>query len=90
FARAKRIPLIVVNLPLTQLYFDRSRTEYERQFRTFMRAASRTEQFRFYDLSRRWLSQHDYYIDPSHLNRYGAAAVSQQLAQTQVIPKSAF
>lgn len=90
FARARRIPLIVVSLPLTQVYFDRSRTEYERQFRTFMRAAAKAEQFRFYDLSHRWLSQHDYYIDPSHLNRYGAAAVSQQLAQAQVIPKSAF
>jgi hypothetical protein len=86
FTRANRIPLLVVNLPLTNDYLDSVRFNYEQQFRQFMWRTAGQNNFMFRDLSGRWLSQHDYFADPSHLNRFGAIAVSQQLAQDRTLP----
>ncbi|MBD2040125.1 hypothetical protein [Microcoleus sp. FACHB-672] len=86
FVKSKRIPLVIVNLPLTQDYLDSVRLRHEREFQQFMQRFAGERGFIFRDLSSRWPAQHDYFADPSHLNVYGAEAVSKQLGQDRTIP----
>jgi hypothetical protein len=81
YLRSQRVPVVFVNLPLTQVYLDRSRSFYEQEFRAFMQQFANAGRLTVYDLSRQWLTQHNYFVDPSHLNRYGAAAVAGLLAR---------
>lgn len=89
FARSRRIPIVFVNMPLTQIYFDSARTRYEQQFQTYMQRFANYGQLTFYDYGRRWLNQHQYFADPSHLNQYGAATISNQLGQNLKLPGAA-
>ncbi|WP_088890323.1 hypothetical protein [Leptolyngbya ohadii] len=87
FTEARRIPLVFVNLPLTRDYLDPARLRHERSFRQYMvqqRLGDRGLIFR--DLGEKWTTQLDYFSDPSHLNRYGAYAVSKAIAQDPLIP----
>lgn len=86
FTRARQIPLVFVNLPLTADYLDPVRREYEFEFQQQLRSLAAAKQFVYLDLSQLWITENDYFSDPSHLNRYGAYAVSQQLAQAAMIP----
>lgn len=87
FTEASQIPLVFVNLPLTEDYLDPVRLEYEQEFRDYMVELSLNQPgFVFCDLSERWTTQYSYFSDPSHLNRYGAHAVSINLAQDAKIP----
>jgi hypothetical protein len=92
FTKARKIPLIFVNLPLTDDYLDGTRLWAEQQFRQRMQQLSRQKGFAFRDLSQRWPGRNDYFFDPSHLNRFGAIAVSRLLATDSSIvwprPKS--
>ncbi|MEG4309314.1 MULTISPECIES: hypothetical protein [unclassified Microcoleus] len=92
FTKARKIPLIFVNLPLTDDYLDGTRLRAEQQFRQRMQQLSRQKGFAFRDLSQRWPGRNDYFVDPSHLNRFGASAVSSLLAADSSIiwprPKS--
>jgi len=92
FTKARKIPLIFVNLPLTDDYLDGTRLRAEQQFRQRMDQLSRQKGFAFRDLSQRWPGRNDYFFDPSHLNRFGAIAVSRLLAADSSIiwprPKS--
>jgi len=92
FTKARKIPLIFVNLPLTDDYLDGTRLWAEQQFRQRMDRLSRQKGFAFRDLSQRWPGRNDYFFDPSHLNRFGAIAVSRLLATDSSIvwprPKS--
>ncbi|MDP8935094.1 MAG: hypothetical protein M3N42_13380, partial [Cyanobacteriota bacterium] len=92
FTKARKIPLIFVNLPLTDDYLDGTRLRAEQQFRQRMDQLSRQKGFAFRDLSQRWPDRNDYFLDPSHLNRFGAIAVSRLLATDSSIiwprPKS--
>lgn len=86
FTQARQIPLVVVNLPLTQDYLDSTRRIREQEFRQYMRRGS-YQAFLWRDLSTiRGLSRNNYFEDPSHLNQYGAAAVARQLAADRNIP----
>ncbi|HEY9649150.1 MAG TPA: hypothetical protein V6C95_00700, partial [Coleofasciculaceae cyanobacterium] len=85
FARQQQIPLVFVNLPLSQDYLDPVRRTREQQFQQFMQQQSGGG-FLAIDMGRQWLNQNQYFADPSHLNRYGAAAVSNQLATNPQIP----
>ncbi|MBW4495555.1 MAG: hypothetical protein KME26_21215 [Oscillatoria princeps RMCB-10] len=85
-AKSQNIPLVVVNLPLTKEYLDPLRLQCEREFQDRMQRLAQQEGFIFRDLSGRWLSQNDYFADPSHLNRFGAEAVAKQLAQDRTLP----
>lgn len=85
FARQRQIPLVFVNLPLTQDYLDTVRQSREEQFQQFMQQQV-SPGFVFIDLDKQWLNQNQYFTDPSHLNRYGAAAISRQLAANRQIP----
>jgi hypothetical protein len=86
-AKTYQIPLIFVNLPLTHIYLDETRAVNEKQFHTYLQRFARLHGLTVYDLSQRWLNQTDYFTDPSHLNRYGAAAVAAELGKALVIPK---
>jgi hypothetical protein len=44
------------------------------------------EGFVFIDLNTQGLNLNQYFTDPSHLNRYGAAAISNRLAANRQIP----
>jgi len=83
----RQIPVVFVNLPLTDEYLDSDRQRYEQQFREFMVKESTTySKFLFRDLSEVWVDGYDYFSDPSHLNRYGAYEVARRLAQDPMIP----
>ncbi|NJL22156.1 MAG: hypothetical protein HC895_17220 [Leptolyngbyaceae cyanobacterium SM1_3_5] len=87
FTRDRQIPVVFVNLPLTDEYLDATRSQYEQQFREFMTARSLNQSdLIFRDLGQIWLTQHDNFSDPSHLNRYGAYEITQRLAQDPMIP----
>lgn len=86
FAELHKIPLIYVNLPLHRIYLEGIRGDYEWQFRAYMRKMARSSSLIFHDLGDRWVDRNDFFLDPSHLNRYGAAAVARQIGQTLVIP----
>ncbi|HEY9708341.1 MAG TPA: hypothetical protein V6D48_09060, partial [Oculatellaceae cyanobacterium] len=85
FAEEQQIPLVFVNLPLSQDYLDSVRRTREQQFQQFMQRQV-SPGFVFINLGRQWLTQNQYFTDPSHLNRYGAAAVARQLAANSKIP----
>ncbi|MBD2104672.1 hypothetical protein [Leptolyngbya sp. FACHB-261] len=85
FTRNRRIPIVFVNLPLTQYYLDPTRQRYERQFQRYLRRLS-LRGLIVRDFNQPDLAIPDYFQDPSHLNRYGAAAVARQLAQDPKIP----
>ncbi len=88
FARSRGIPVVFVNLPLTQIYLDPVRSSYEQQFRSYMQQFANVGKLTFYDLSQRWPNKHKYFADPSHLNRYGAVVVSTQVGQNLKLPRS--
>lgn len=78
--KSRKIPLVFVNLPLTDDYLDDTRIWAQQQFRQRMQQLSRQKGFAFRDLSQQWPSRHEYFFDPSHLNRFGAIAVSRLIA----------
>ncbi|MGQ4646858.1 hypothetical protein [Lyngbya aestuarii] len=88
FTKANGIGLVFVNLPLTNDYLDPVRKEHEEQFRRHMHSSALDRGLIFRDLTDLMLTKHDYFSDPSHLNRYGAYKVSQKLAQDPMIPWS--
>lgn len=81
FSQSQGIPVLFVNLPMTQIYLDWTRSSYEKEFRAWMQRYAQTGKLTFYDFGQRWSDRHPYFMDPSHLNRYGAAIVSQELGQ---------
>ncbi|HEY9673499.1 MAG TPA: hypothetical protein V6D11_18795 [Waterburya sp.] len=85
FANQQQIPLVFVNLPLTQDYLDSVRRLREQQFQQWMQQQA-GEGLIWIDMGRQWPNRNEYFTDPSHLNRYGAAAVASQLASNPQIP----
>jgi len=85
FAKQQKIPVIFVNLPLNQEYLDSIRQSREQQFTQWMKQQV-GDGFIFLDLGQQWLNENKYFVDPSHLNRFGAAAISNQLATNSQIP----
>lgn len=86
YAQSQKLPLVFVNLPLTQEYLDPSRKRHEDAFQQQMLSLAPEFGFIYRDLSSALTTKPDYFSDPSHLNRYGAYAVSQRLAQDVMIP----
>ncbi len=80
FVKSRKIPLVFINLPLTDDYLDGTRRYAEQQFRQQMQQLSRQKGFAFRDLSQRWSNRNEYFFDPSHLNQFGAIAVSRLIA----------
>ncbi len=90
FCQNRNIPLVLVNLPLTNEYLDPTRRRYERQFQEFLRQQGQKSGVWVRDLSNQWRDRPDFFADPSHLNREGASAVAQRLAQDTQLPWSEF
>lgn len=87
YTKIRGIPFVLVNLPLNQDYLsDPVRQTSQQQFRQQMLALSQQKGFIFRDLSNQWPTEHSNFADPSHLNRYGAFAVSLLLAEDPTIP----
>jgi hypothetical protein len=86
FTQARQIPLIFVNLPLTEKYLDPVRSKYEQEFAIYMLRLSLSREFIYRDWGNLWPKKNEYFSDPSHLNRYGASAIVKRLAQDPLIP----
>jgi lysophospholipase L1-like esterase len=85
FAKQQKIALVLVNLPLTDEYLDSIRQSREQQFQQYMQGQV-GDGFMFVNLVQQWPTQYQYFTDPSHLNRNGAAAVANLLAANRQIP----
>ncbi|WP_139294963.1 hypothetical protein [Planktothrix tepida] len=85
YVQSKNSDIVFVNMPLTQDYLDPIRTAYEEKFQNLMKSISAETGLMFIDLSREWLQNYHYFSDPSHLNQYGAVAVSQKLVELDQI-----
>ncbi len=86
YTQERNIPLVFVNLPLTQEYLDPIRKRHEDEFQKHMLQLATQHGFFYRNLGNAFLTKPRYFSDPSHLNRYGAYAVSQRLAQDVMMP----
>jgi hypothetical protein len=86
FCRRNNIQLVVVNMPLHTTYLDPIRTQYEATFNGRMQELATREGFTYLDLSQSIPYKSELFSDPSHLNRKGAIAIGQMLAQSSKIP----
>ncbi len=86
FTKVRNINFVFVNMPLTEDYLDPVRTGYEQEFRQYMQELAAQSGLIFLDKSLLWPQARESFSDPSHLNRYGAVAVSKRLAQDPMIP----
>ncbi|MDJ0557480.1 MAG: hypothetical protein QNJ68_24130 [Microcoleaceae cyanobacterium MO_207.B10] len=88
FTKSRNIPLIFVNLPLSDSYLDSVRWSAEEEFHNWMQRRARENGFMFlnFNLYQPQLAKNEYFFDPSHLNLYGASAVSRYLAASAAIP----
>ncbi|HEY9881021.1 MAG TPA: hypothetical protein V6D29_21355 [Leptolyngbyaceae cyanobacterium] len=84
--RSRNIPLILVNLPLSDDYLDSVRLGYERQFQTYLRQQANRNGFTLIDLLEQWRNRDPLFADPSHLNQFGAFELGRQLAANKQIP----
>jgi hypothetical protein len=80
------IPLVFVNLPVSDFYADKFRRERETKFKQYMQQFVDLHQLTFVDMDGFLNTQSDRFSDPSHLNQFGAREVSRYLAQTTLIP----
>jgi hypothetical protein len=83
---AHKIPLVFVNVPLTNLYLDKFRRRHEKNFKQYMNKWMNSRQLTFVDMDGFLKRQYDRFSDPSHLNQWGASDVSNYLVQTKLIP----
>lgn len=86
FLQRQGIPLVFVNLPLSNDYLDRVRTGYERQFQRFLQTWANRGAFVLVDRLEEWRWQSHLFADPSHVNRYGAREMARLLAADRRIP----
>lgn len=86
FANSNDIPLIFVNLPLSSDYLDETRLYYEQQFQQYLASEAAAGDFVVVDLLQEWPGRDNFFADPSHLNRIGAAQVATKLANAPNIP----
>ena len=83
---SQKIPLVFVNMPLSDLYLDEFRQQHDLILKQYMQKLMDAHQLTFVDLDGLLNQQYDRFSDPSHLNQFGAAEVSQHLARTSTIP----
>ncbi len=87
-----KIPLIFVNMPLSDIYLDKIRSQHETTFQQYMKQLMDSQQLTFVDLNGMLAKQYNFFSDPSHLNQLGASEVSNYLGRIPLIssqmPKS--
>jgi hypothetical protein len=86
YAKAHKSQVVFINMPITVEYLDETRREYEDAFSQYMIQTAAGSGLTFRNLAENWKTQNDLFSDPSHLNRFGAYAVSQQLAKDPLVP----
>ncbi|MCY7320508.1 MAG: DUF1574 domain-containing protein [Phormidesmis sp. CAN_BIN36] len=86
FTQSQKIPLVFINLPLSGEYLDSVRRGHEQAFQEYMLRTSAELGFTYRNLTEEWKTEHDFFSDPSHLNRYGAFAVANHIAKDPLIP----
>ncbi|MEY3296878.1 MAG: hypothetical protein RLZZ597_138 [Cyanobacteriota bacterium] len=84
--RNRGIPIVFVNLPLSNDYLDPVRLGYERQFQSFLQTHADRGTLTVVDLLEIWRWQSHFFADPSHINRYGAREIARILAEDSRIP----
>jgi hypothetical protein len=82
----RKIPLVFVNLPLTDIYLDKYRQTHEIAFKQYMQESANSKRLTFVDLDGSLNTRYDLFSDPSHLNQFGATEVSSQLGKILSIP----
>jgi Protein of unknown function (DUF1574) len=82
----RKIPLVFVNLPLTDIYLDKYRQTHETAFKQYMQESANLKRLTFVDLDGSLNTRYDLFSDPSHLNQFGATEVSSRLAKISSIP----
>lgn len=80
FLQSQEIPLVFVNLPLSDDYLDSVRLPYERQFQEFLQRQAKARAFILIDWLEQGRNADQMFADPSHLNRFGAAEMARRLA----------
>ena len=80
-----KIPLVFVNMPLSDIYLDKFRSQHEVIFKQYMQQLMNSHQLTFIDLDGLMNNQYDRFSDPSHLNQFGASDVSRYLARMEAI-----
>jgi hypothetical protein len=83
---AHQIPLVFVNVPMSDIYLDEFRTQHELAFDRYMQDLMESRQLTFVDLKNLFDRQYNLFSDPSHLNQFGASEVSRYLARLDEIP----
>lgn len=86
FCQRHNIQLVVVNMPLHETYLDTIRQSYEATFNDRMEELAKREGFAYLNLSTIIATQSALFSDPSHLNKQGAIAIAQAIAQNPKIP----
>jgi len=80
-----KIPLVFVNMPLSDIYLDKFRNQHEVIFKQYMQKLMNSHQLTFIDLDSLINKQYDRFSDPSHLNQFGAIEVSKYIAKRKEI-----
>jgi hypothetical protein len=86
YLRQQQIPIVFINLPLSQDYLDSVRQRYEQEFQRYLQRLAEQEGLMVRDLLNQPAIPNHYFADPSHLNHHGAQAIAQQLATDPGIP----
>ncbi len=82
FLATRNIPLIFVDMPLSDIYLDDFRRQREVLFKQYMQSLMDTHQLTLIELDGLLNNQYDRFSDPSHLNQFGASDVSRYLVKT--------
>jgi hypothetical protein len=85
FLQREKIPLVFVNVPLSDRYLDDTRQKHELAFKQYMQSFAAFGQLQLVDLVGLWMQDYSLFSDPSHLNRSGAQQVSTYLVHTAPI-----
>lgn len=86
FLNSRQIPLVLVNLPLSEDYLDAVRSSYEQRFQQYLQQQAKANGFILIDWLAQWRNQPGLFADPSHLNHFGAMELARQLAVSDAIP----
>ncbi|MDX2254851.1 MAG: D-alanyl-lipoteichoic acid biosynthesis protein DltD [Pseudanabaenaceae cyanobacterium bins.39] len=86
FCQRHNIQLVIINMPLHHTYLDRVRLSYEATFNQRMDELAQRGNFTYINLSQTISEQAKLFSDPSHLNKDGAIAIAQNLAQNPKMP----
>lgn len=82
---SRKIPLVFVNMPLSDIYLDKVRRQHETIFKQYMQKLMDSHRLTFVDMDGVLNKKYDYFSDPSHLNQFGAIEVSRYLSQIKDI-----